>query len=86
MRFSQRIGKKPATKNTQLETIDEDLLNELWNTVKILVLEYQNPLNMLVKQSLTISQRFFGMISTNCQLTLSLSITFQTGKFIRDRF
>jgi hypothetical protein len=39
MRFSQRIGKKPATKNIQLETIDEDLLNGLWNMVKIFVLD-----------------------------------------------
>lgn len=39
MRFSKRIGKKPTTKNIQLETIDEDLLNGLWNMVKIFVLD-----------------------------------------------
>ncbi|WP_407528060.1 hypothetical protein PDL71_08520 [Lacibacter sp. MH-610] len=39
MKFSQRIGKKPATKNIQLESIDEDLLNGLWNISKIYIID-----------------------------------------------
>ncbi len=39
MRFSQRMGKKPSTKNIQLESLDTDLLNGLWNVVKIFVLD-----------------------------------------------
>jgi hypothetical protein len=39
MRFSQRIGKKPATKNLQLESLDTDILNGLWNLVKIFVID-----------------------------------------------
>lgn len=31
MRFSQRIGKKPVSKSIQLESIDEELKNQLWN-------------------------------------------------------
>jgi hypothetical protein len=33
MRFSQRIGKKPVKSILQIESIDEDLLNSLWNTI-----------------------------------------------------
>jgi hypothetical protein len=33
MRFSQRIGKKPIKTVMQIESIDEDLKNRLWNTV-----------------------------------------------------
>jgi hypothetical protein len=39
MRFSQRIGKTLATKNIQLEGLDTDLLNGLWNLIKIFVLD-----------------------------------------------
>jgi hypothetical protein len=39
MSFSQRIGKKPATKNLQLESIDTDLRNSLWNIVKLFFLD-----------------------------------------------
>lgn len=39
MRFSQRIGKTQATKNIQLESIDKDLLNGLWNLIKIFMLD-----------------------------------------------
>ncbi len=34
MRFSQRIGKTPANKKIQLESMDDDLRNSLWNTIK----------------------------------------------------
>jgi len=35
MNFSQRIGKAPATKQLQLESMDDDLRNGLWNVAKI---------------------------------------------------
>lgn len=33
MRFSQRIGKRPIKTVLQVETIDEDLRNRIWNTI-----------------------------------------------------
>jgi hypothetical protein len=39
MSFSQRIGKKPLTKNLQLESIDTDLRNGLWNSLSSFILE-----------------------------------------------
>lgn len=41
MEFSKRIGKVPAIKNLQLDSIDDELKNRLWNCIKICVL---NPL------------------------------------------
>jgi hypothetical protein len=35
MRFSQRQGITPSEKNIQLDEIDEDLRNGLWNIFKI---------------------------------------------------
>ncbi len=35
MRFSQRIGKIAAKKDIQLEEIDEELKNRLWNIIKL---------------------------------------------------
>lgn len=39
MNFSQRIGKKPSTKAIQLETIDIELKNGLWNIIKMDVID-----------------------------------------------
>jgi hypothetical protein len=39
MRFSQRIGKKKATKEIQLESIDTELQNGLWNIIKLLFVD-----------------------------------------------
>lgn len=39
MTFSQRIGKKQLTKSIQLENIDEDLINGLWNILKLYFLD-----------------------------------------------
>jgi hypothetical protein len=39
MRFSQRIGKTAVTKDFQLESIDTDLKNSLWNIIKLWVLD-----------------------------------------------
>ena len=35
MRFSQRIGRTPITKLAQIESIDDDLKNSLWNAISI---------------------------------------------------
>lgn len=39
MKFSQRIGKTPATKSIQLESLDDDLKNGLWNIIKFIFLD-----------------------------------------------
>ncbi|MBL7788231.1 MAG: hypothetical protein JNL75_00190 [Chitinophagales bacterium] len=39
MRFSQRIGQRPASKKLQLEEIDSDLRNSLWNVYTTKVTE-----------------------------------------------
>jgi hypothetical protein len=39
MKFSQRIGKTPVTKKLQVESLDEDLKNGLWNGLKLFVLD-----------------------------------------------
>jgi hypothetical protein len=42
MRFSQRIGKTPVTKSLQLESIDSELLNGLWNITKLTFIDRLN--------------------------------------------
>ncbi|MQP23603.1 hypothetical protein GFJ94_00815 [Flavobacterium sp. LMO8] len=39
MKFSQRIGKVPSIKQLQIESLDDDLKNGLWNGLKIYVLD-----------------------------------------------
>ena len=39
MKFSQRIGKAPTTKQLQIESLDDELKNGLWNGIKIFVLD-----------------------------------------------
>lgn len=39
MIFSQRIGKTPVSKEMQLETMDEDLKNSLWNIYDLFILQ-----------------------------------------------
>jgi len=39
MRFSQRIGKKPTMKEIQLESMDTELKNGLWNVIKMSCLD-----------------------------------------------
>jgi len=39
MKFSQRIGKVSATKQLQIESLDDDLKNGLWNGLKLYVLD-----------------------------------------------
>ena len=38
-KFSQRIGKTPLTKTLQIESIDEDLSNSLWNVYELYILD-----------------------------------------------
>lgn len=38
-RFSQRIGITPATKQMQVDNIDDDLRNGLWNGLKIYLID-----------------------------------------------
>ena len=40
MKFSQRIGKVSATKQLQIESLDDDLKNGLWNGLKLYVLDH----------------------------------------------
>lgn len=39
MSFSERIGKKPATKAIQIDSMDSDLRNSLWNVIKLFLLD-----------------------------------------------
>ncbi len=39
MRFSQRIGKTPVKKDFQIEYIDDELLNGIWNVIKMLIID-----------------------------------------------
>lgn len=39
MKFSQRIGKVPTTKQLQIESLDNELKNGLWNGIKLFVLD-----------------------------------------------
>lgn len=42
MKFSQRIGKTPAKKDIQIEFIDDDLRNGIWNVFKMVFLDKLN--------------------------------------------
>ena len=46
MNFSQRIGQEPATKELQLNSIDRDLKNSLWNVFKLEILDRINYLSL----------------------------------------
>jgi len=88
MRFSQRIGKKPATKSIQLEAIDEDLFNGLWNMVKIFVLDripkysqYGSKATEFDHFSNILWHKFYKL-----PIDTIPEYDFQTEKFIRDRF
>ena len=39
MKFSQRIGKTSVTKQLQIESLDDDLKNGLWNGLKLYILD-----------------------------------------------
>ncbi|HSW54226.1 MAG TPA: hypothetical protein VLH59_03990 [Ignavibacteriaceae bacterium] len=87
MRFSQRIGKKPATKSIQLESIDEDLLNGLWNIVKLFVLDR---IPKYAQYGRGIEFDDFSNILWHKFYKLPIDTipenVFETEKFIRDNF
>jgi hypothetical protein len=77
MKFSQRIGKKPATKQLQNEAIDDDLKNSLWNALKLIVFntlpqndDYDNRYNHMVE---VIWLRYFKHPIDTIPLTLDNS-------------
>lgn len=87
MKFSQRIGKKPSIKSIQLEYVDEDLRNGLWNLIKLFVLD------QISKYSQYGSKTEFDHFSkilyhTFYKLPIDTipEYDFQTEKFIRDNF
>lgn len=43
MSFSQKIGKRPLIKNMQIESIDNELRNRLWNTYNRFIIDEINP-------------------------------------------
>lgn len=42
MRFSERIGKRPKKVDIQVESIDDELRNSLWNIITLFVIEPMN--------------------------------------------
>jgi hypothetical protein len=51
MSFSQRIGKKPLTKSLQIDNIDIDLKNGLWNDINLFFLNNISKENSSYRQS-----------------------------------
>lgn len=45
MKFSQRIGKVSATKQLQIDSLDDDLKNGLWNGIKLYILDVYSKTN-----------------------------------------
>ncbi len=43
MKFSERIGKTSSIKNLQIDSMDEDLRNCLWNVTKLFFLDKLTP-------------------------------------------
>jgi len=82
MSFSQRIGKKPLTKSLQIDNIDIDLKNGLWNDINLFFLNNISKENNSYRQSSfyefaqLLWKRFFKIpvdtISTNDYSTESL--------------
>ena len=58
LNFSQRIGKKPASKELQIESMDKDLKNGLWNVVKKFII-LDNP---YFQNSYIITYHDFGVL------------------------
>jgi hypothetical protein len=59
MLFSQRIGKAPATKNIQIESIDDDLKVGLWNVYSSLV---QNIFTIRIDGTKSILDHYFDYL------------------------
>lgn len=86
MKFSQRIGKVPAIKQLQIDSLDNDLKNGLWNGIKLLIL------NNLSKDNKYHDSEFDVFCSTLWHNHYKLPIDtipqydFQSEKYIRERF
>ena len=92
LKFSERIGKTTSIKNLQLEDIDVDLRNGLWNIIKSLILD---KLERISKHGLSLF--FTGTQYYNLCMTLWHNFykltkdsipddPSQAEKYIRDRY
>lgn len=86
-RFSQRIGETESVKNLQIEFIDEDLINGLWNMVKIFILDRISRDSQYSGMS---DFDHFSKLMWHRFLKLPIDTIpvydFQTEKFIRNKF
>lgn len=86
MKFSQRIGKVPAIKQLQIDSLDDDLKNGLWNGIKLLIL------NNLSKDNRYHDSKFNVFCSNLWHHHYKLPIDTipqydsQSEKYIRERF
>jgi hypothetical protein len=83
MKFSQRIGKTPSTKAIQIDSVDDDLINGLWNVIKLSIIDEltQNSGNEFNTFSKTLYHRFYKL-----PIDLIPDYDHQIEKFIRDDF
>lgn len=87
MKFSQRIGKVPNIKQLQIESLDDELKNGLWNGIKVIIL------NQLEKQKRYSNETEFETFCSilwhhHYKLPIDKIPRYQTEseRFIRDRF
>lgn len=87
MKFSQRIGKVSATKQLQIESLDDDLKNGLWNGLKLYILDklskdsqYRNEAEFDIFCSILWHHHYKLPIDTIPEYD------YQSEKFIRDSF
>lgn len=87
MKFSQRVGKKPSTKNIQLESVDDELKNGLWNLIKLFILDQISKHNRYGSET---EFDHFSKILYHEFYKLPIDTIpeyhFQTEKFIRQNF
>src|SRR5690606_27605814 len=88
MRYSQRIGKVPVTKELQLESMAKELLNRLWTMIKLYVLDHFAKNNILSDERS--EYKDFSKILWSKFFKLPFDIIprsdLETEKIIRDRF
>lgn len=87
MKFSQRIGKVPNIKQLQIESLDDELKNGLWNGIKVIIL------NQLEKHKRYSNETEFEAFCSilwhhHYKLPIDKIPRYQTEseRFIRDRF
>ena len=88
MKFSQRIGKVPAVKVLQIESLDDDLKNSLWNAFDIYILEEFKNDRILAREN--VKFREFAKILWHYFYKLPIDRipdnSYSSIEFIRDRF